>query len=112
MMVGSWRVHAAWAVGTVTSTFVVGLVTFVLGGIVGQQQLYQNWTNRKLDKLESILTSADFEGVETGYSSAAQVYLTGTIRDNAARDVLRNQLMVAFGTEEADAMMASVKVGH
>jgi hypothetical protein len=39
-----------------------------------------------LEKLATILDSGEFEGMEAHYSSAAQVHLTGTIKDNATRD--------------------------
>jgi hypothetical protein len=108
----SWTVHALWGVVTATAVVFVAAVTFVLGGIIGQQQLYQSWTDRKLDKLATILESGSFEGVEADYSSAAQVYLTGTIKDNTTRDALRNQLVVTFGTEEADDMIWRVDVAQ
>lgn len=108
----SWTVHALWSVVTATSVILVAAVTFVLGGIIGQQQLYQSWTDRKLDKLATILESGKFEGVEADYSSAAQVYLTGTIKDSVTRDALRNQLVGTFGTEEADEMIWRVDVAQ
>ena len=108
----SWTVHSLWGVATATSVILVSAATFVLGGIIGQQQLYQSWTDRKLDKLATILESRTFEGVEADYSSAAQVYLTGTTKDSATRDALRNQLVVTFGTEEADEMIWRVDVAQ
>jgi len=106
----SWTVHALWGVATAASVTLVAAATFVLGGIIGQEQLYQSWTDRKLDKLATILESGEFAGVEADYSSAAQVYLTGTIKDNASRDALRDQLVVTFGTDEADEMIWRVDV--
>ncbi len=108
----SWTVYALWGVATATSVIVVAAVTFVLGGIIGQQELYQSWTDRKLDKLATILASDEFTGVEADYSSAAQVYLTGIIKDDATRDKLRNQLVVTFGTDEADEMLWRVDVAQ
>lgn len=108
----SWTVHGLWGIVTTISVILIGTVTFILGGIIGQQQLYQSWTDRKLDKLATILNSGDFEGVAADYSSAAQVYLTGTIKDVAKRDALRDQLVVAFGTEEADEMIWRVDVAQ
>jgi hypothetical protein len=108
----SWTVHALWGIATVTSVILVAGATFVLGGIIGQQQLYQSWTDRKLDRIAKILESGQFGGVEADYSSAAQVYLTGTIKDNATRDALRNQLVVTFGTDEADKMIWRVNAAQ
>ncbi len=94
------------------SVILIGAVTFIGGGIVGQQQLYQSWTERKLDKLATILKSNEFNGIEADYSSAAQVYLSGTIKDSAARDALHKQLVFSFGTEEADEMIWRVDVAR
>lgn len=107
-----WSVHILWAVATTMSLLIVSAVAFVLGGIVGQQQLYQSWTDRKLDKLATILESDEFKGVEAECSSAAQVYLTGTINDDATHDALRDHLVVTFGTDEADAMIRTVDVSE
>jgi hypothetical protein len=109
---GTWSVHVLWGVVTAMSVLIISAATFILGGIIGQQQLYQSWTERKLDKLATILQSNEFDGVEADYSSAAQVYLTGTIKGNAARDSLREKLVVTFGAEEADEMIWRVNVAR
>jgi len=106
----SWTVHALWSVVTTIAVLVVGAVTFVLGALIGQQQLYQAWTERKLDKLAAILRESDFAGVQAGYSSAAQVFLTGMLKDDAARASLHDKLTVTFGAEEAADMIRQVEV--
>jgi hypothetical protein len=58
------------------------------------------------------LKSKEFNGIEADYSSAAQVYLSGTIKDSAARDALHKQLVLSFGTEEADEMIWRVDVAR
>jgi hypothetical protein len=108
----TWSVHVLWGGVTAMSVLIISAATFILGGIIGQQQLYQSWTERKLDRLATILQSNEFDGVEADYSSAAQVYLTGTIKDNASRDSLRDKLVVTFGTEEADEMIWRVDVAR
>ena len=37
----TWSVHVLWGVATAMSLLTVSTATFVLGGIIGQQQLYQ-----------------------------------------------------------------------
>ncbi len=106
----SWTVHALWCVVTAVATLIVGTVAFFLGGILGQQQIYQSWTERKLDKLATIIASEEFAGLETGYSSAAQVYLTGTAQDNDTHKALRDRLVTTFGTDEAEAIISSVEI--
>ncbi len=108
----TWSVHVVWGIVTGVSVLIIGAATFILGAIIGQQQLYQSWTERKLDKLETILQPKEFDGVDADYSSAAQVYLIGTIKDNVSRDSLHDQLVVTFGTEEADEMIWRVDVAR
>lgn len=108
----TWFVHVCWGAVTAISVLIISSTTFIAGGIVGQQQLYQVWTERKLDRIATILQSDDFDGVKADYSSAAQVYLSGTIKDVAARDALLENLVAAFGTEEADEMMWQVNVAR
>lgn len=107
-----WSVHVLWSIVTAMSVLIISAATFIVGGIIGQQQLYRAWTERKLDRLATILQSTDFDGVEADYSSAAQVYLTGTLQDAAARDSLHDTLVQTFGTEEADEMIWRVDVAR
>ena len=108
----SWSVHVLWGVATAMSVLIISAATFIVGGFAGQQQLYQVWTERKLVRLAAVLQSKEFEGVEADYSSAAQVYLTGTIKDNAARGSLHDKLVVTFGAEEAHEMIWRVEVAR
>ena len=106
----SWTVHALWCVVTAMAVLIVGTVAFFLGGILGQEQIYQSWTERKLDKLATILQSEEFAGLEACYSSAAQVYLTGTVKDNDTRKALHDRLVTTFGTDEAESILSSVEI--
>jgi hypothetical protein len=106
----TWTVHALWGTAVAISLVLVGAGAFALGGIIAQQQLYQLWTDRKLEKIATILASGGFEGVEADYSSAAQVYLTGKLSDNATREELYRQLVDAFGIDEAEKMLGNVDV--
>ena len=90
---------------------VVGGVSFIAGGIVGQEQLYSTWRQRKLDKLAVILQTPEFSGVRAEHSSADQVYLTGTLHDLDARQDLLARLIDAFGADEAARMLALVDDG-
>lgn len=101
-----------WGIGTAMSVSIVSAATFLLGGTIGQQQLYRDWTERKLERLATIVQSTDFDGFGPGYSSAAQVYLTGTLQDAAARDSLHDILVKAFGTEDANEIIWRVEVAR
>lgn len=105
-----WTVHILWGIATSGIVVLVAAAAFILGAITGQQQLYSSWTERKLDKLALILDSGNFAGVEAGHSSAAQVYLTGTLKDSETLDTLRNQLESTFGTEETEQILRNVEV--
>lgn len=105
------RVHLCWGLFTVLSVSIASSLAFVLGGVLGQQQLYNTWTERKLDKLSVILQSSQFESIETGYSSAARVYLIGTLPNSPTRDALHKQLVTSFGLEEADFIIGQVEIG-
>jgi hypothetical protein len=93
----------------VIALLVVGSLSFLVGGIVGQEQLYQSWRQRKLDKLAIILQAPEYRGVRAEHSSADQVYLSGTLATPAARDNLLAQLVEAFGRDEAKAMLSLVE---
>ncbi|MCA8988410.1 MAG: hypothetical protein KDA78_12245, partial [Planctomycetaceae bacterium] len=60
--------------------------------------------------LTRILDSGNFAGVQAEHSSAAQVYLTGTLKDSETLDTLRNQLESTFGTEETEQILRNVEV--
>lgn len=106
----SWSVHVLWGTAAAILVLLISATTFIVGSIVGQQQLYQAWTERKLERLATILRSDDFDSLDACHSSAAQVYLTGTLFGNEVRDELHEQLTVAFGNEEAAEMIWRVDV--
>ncbi|CAK8987014.1 Ubiquinone biosynthesis O-methyltransferase (2-polyprenyl-6-hydroxyphenol methylase) (3-demethylubiquinone 3-O-methyltransferase), partial [Durusdinium trenchii] len=98
-----------WIVVTAFVVVVASGVAFVIGGIVAQQQLYQSWGDRKLETAEEVLSSTpQFENVEVHLSSAAQIFLDGTVANEAIRDELHRQLQLAFGTAEADLLIEHV----
>jgi hypothetical protein len=105
-----WMIPVAWALTALILVSLVGATTFVAGGIVGQQQLYQAWTNRKLETLASILTADEYRKISAESSSAVTVYLTGTVENDAVRGTLREQLTMAFGIATADEMIENVQV--
>ena len=105
---GIRMVRTVWRVEKITSLLLLAAIMFVLGGLVAQEQLYHSLTAQKLDKITRILESGKFEGVEADSSSAAQVYLSGTVKDRETRETLKHQLLLTFGTEEANAMISGI----
>ena len=105
-----WSVHALWAVVTALSLVMVGGVAFVLGGIIGQEQLYHSWAEQKLEKIEAVFDTGEFPNVEVIELDAAYVFLRGTVADKSAHDSLHEKLVTAFGTEQADQMIRHVEV--
>lgn len=110
--------RARWVrrlLGAIVVTVLVGLcsfVAFVLGGITGQQQLYQRWTDYKLERIHEILATGEFPDLEAGFSSAAQVYLTGSVKSAEERRHLEKELQLAFGTDEASEIIRLVDVDN
>ncbi len=105
-----WIVHLVWASASTLLLIVVAMVAFVLGGILGQSQLYESWRVRKIDKLSSILNADEFSHVNVESSSAAQVYLSGTVSDGETLDSLELQLIDSFGRDEAEEMLWRIDI--
>lgn len=105
-LVGSAVGLLVWIVVTAFVVVVASGVTFVIGGIVAQQQLYQTWGDQKLETAAEVLSSTpQFANVEVHLSSAAQIFLAGTVANEEIRGELHRQLQLAFGTAEADRLI-------
>ncbi len=98
--------------GICAALAVVGFIGFVGGAIFGQLQLYQSLTNQKLMSIRPVLAEPRFAGVAADYSSAAQVYLTGTLGSEEALKDLEGRMRFLFGDEEARFMVATVDVSQ
>jgi hypothetical protein len=93
----------------VIALLVVGSLSFLVGGIVGQEQLYQSWRQRKLDKLAIILQAPRVpRGASRTFFGRSSLFI-GTLATPAARDNLLAQLVEAFGRDEAKAMLSLVE---
>ena len=68
------------------------------------------WTESKLDKVATILKTEEFTNVQSDYTSEAQVYLNGTVKDDLSHNSLREKLVAVFGVEEAEWMIRLVEV--
>ena len=97
--------------GICAALAVVGFIGFVGGAIIGQLQLYQSLTDQKLMRIRPVLAEPRFAGVAAVYSSAAQVYLTGTVGSEEALKDLEGRMRFLFGDEEARFMVATVDAG-
>ena len=96
---------------TLGGTLLVGSsVGFLAGAIAGQSQLYNRYAHEKIERIRPLLRGAEYSNLEVDYSSAAQVYLTGTVESRAAYDRLEERLRLMFGDEEADFMLRPVDV--
>ncbi len=98
--------------GICAALAVVGFIGFVGGAIIGQLQLYQSLTDQKLMRIRPVLAEPRFAGVAADYSSAAQVYLTGTVGSEEALKDLEGRMRFLFGDEEARFMLATVDVSQ
>lgn len=109
-MAGSWKVHLLWGIAAGLSILAFSAVSLLVGGILGQQQLYQTWADRKLQRLQEVLASRDYESLEPNVSSAAHVSLVGTLQNTSARDLLHTKLVLLFGTQEAEFMIRPIDI--
>jgi hypothetical protein len=98
--------------GVIATLLVVGVISFVVGAIIGQSQLYQNWTEEKIAKVRPILQKPQFAGINVEYSSAAQVYLSGALPSEKTYKELEEQIRFLFGNAEAKFMMSNVSVAQ
>lgn len=105
---GFWVV--IWCIALVLSVAFVGTVAYVAGGLVGQQQHYQRERIAKHAKIDEILADYEFPDITTGGSHFGDVFLYGSVKDQASLDQLRHELVLAFGTETADEMLEPVNV--
>jgi hypothetical protein len=108
---GWWR-SALWGGVTCLSVLVFSFAAFILGGVLGQVALYQTWTEQKLERVATILDTQEFPNVHSNHTSDAQVYLSGTVRNQAKRQALHEKLVFTFGSEDAEEMLSRVEVGH
>lgn len=106
----SWKGILLWISATLVLVVIFSTITFVLGAIIAEQQNYQRQTLEKLEKLDIILETSTYPDLETDFSSAAQVYLTGTVPNKETHSVLFQQLVQVFGTEEAEKIIRLVDV--
>ncbi|QDU10419.1 hypothetical protein [Gimesia aquarii] len=106
----SWKGILLWISTTIMLVLFFCTITFVLGAIIAEQQNYQRQTLEKLEKLDTILETRMYPDLETDFSSAAQVYLTGTVPNQETHSALFQQLVQIFGTEEAEKIIRLVDV--
>ena len=99
-----------YTVGLLVALALGGTVGFVVGAIVGQHQLYQTYMDMKIAKIRPALIESQFKGISAEFSSAAQVYLTGTVPADDVYKSLEERLRFLFGDEEARFMMSNVEV--
>jgi hypothetical protein len=105
-----WIRWALWGVDTLILTVIFSLTAFIVGAIVGEGKLQRSLTDSKLLKVAKILESNEFPDLRPECSSAAQVYLTGSVPSEQARAILYRQLILAFGTDEANIVIRTVDI--
>jgi hypothetical protein len=86
-----------------------GAIIFMVGGIAGQQALYMADTRSKLERIEPILREAPYSGLSVEFSSAAEVYVVGSVTSEETKQSLKERLSSLFGDEEADFMCGTIK---
>lgn len=106
----SWIPIVCWISATLILTAVGSVIAFVTGAITEELRSTHRLTTEKLEKLETLLSAGNYPDLKTDYSSAAQVYLIGTVPDESTSQKLKEQVMTIFGTEEAEMMVQFVEI--
>ena len=92
----------------------VSCVSFFVGGIAGQTDLYNrrasNETRRVQERLNEETHAAAFSRIEYDRTSDGHVYLAGAVQTKADFDLLYRELQDLFGSERASALCSSVAV--
>ena len=81
-----------------------------MGALIEELRSTQRQTTENIERLESLLASGNYPDLKTDYSSAAQVYLVGTVPNKSTRQKLLEQVVSTFGTQEAEMMIRYVEV--
>ncbi|WP_417389602.1 hypothetical protein [Gimesia sp.] len=106
----SWIPIVSWISATLILTIFCSVIAFVIGAITEELQSTRRLTTQKIEKLEGLLAAGKYPELRTEYSSAAQVYLVGTVPNAITRHNLFEQVVLIFGTEEAEKMVRYVEV--
>lgn len=108
---GSWRtlrLVVGAVLGLVAFSGISG-VAFVMGGIVGQTQLYESQGRARIQRIEKLVSRDVYPQLESGRTSAGEAYLQGTVRDARELSDLREILAREFGEPEARFMLSGVE---
>ena len=105
--------HVFIAVGVFLAflaVIVLVLAAYIIGGIVGQEQLYLRETERERALLEPVVSGDErFVDIEVERRSDGGVGLRGTVSTHEAETELRSQLVLAVGESRADELMTGVR---
>jgi hypothetical protein len=103
---------AGVAVLMLAVTLLTAVVAFVLGGIVGQTQLYHQRADEQADKMRVYLGEHEekYSGLTIDEASDGWSYLDGTVKSQEDLDQLRSEMQRLFGEELGEDMTAGVEV--
>jgi hypothetical protein len=87
-------------------------VAFIIGAILGNQQIYNNFASHQQSRIEAFLREDPeaFGDLTVEHASNGWAYPSGTVNTQADFDRLSNRLHEMFGDELADDMMGGVSV--
>ncbi len=114
--IASDRTPSAWMrrvlviVAILAAIAFAGVIGFVAGTVIGQAQVYWQYTDAKLAKIRPVLREREFARVNAEYSSLAHVSLIGTVGSEQAYKALLERMRSLFGDEQARVLMANVEV--
>lgn len=106
----SWTAILFWISSTLILVTIFSTISFILGAVIEDQRHINYRTTQKIEKLETILRTDAYPDLKITVSSAAQVFLVGTVPDQDTRTTLFQQVVTGFGTEEAENIFYLVDV--
>jgi hypothetical protein len=106
-----WRFMAVILVCVFTTPFCT-LVALLLGLFFGNQQIYANWRAEKERRIETVLETGEFPNLTLVGSSWSHVGLRGMVPSQRALDTLRDKLVRAVGTDDAEDVIRTVEVAR
>jgi len=105
-----WTAILFWISSTLILITIFSTISVIMGANNEHERLTNKQTIQKIEKLKPILNTDTYPDLEIMASSAAQVFLVGTVPDQDTRTALFQQVVTAFGTDEAENMFYLVDV--
>ena len=87
-------------------------IAFVIGAVIGNRQVYRNFSDQQQTRIESFLLGhpESFGDLTIEHAPDGWAYPIGTVPDQSDYDILADTLQEMFGDELSERMMRSVAI--